>query len=42
MYCERGGHLLTSYVQPGSFGVRERLHLVLGEINTETYLNLYQ
>jgi hypothetical protein len=33
MYCERGGQLLTRYVQSGPFGIRERLRLVLGELN---------
>jgi len=42
MYCERGGQLQTAYVQSGSFGTSERLRLVLGEINTKTYSNLYQ
>jgi hypothetical protein len=37
MYCERGGQLLTGYVQSGSFVIRERLRLVLGEINTKTF-----
>ena len=42
MYCETGGHLLARYVQSGSVGINETLLLVLGEINTKTYLNLYQ
>jgi hypothetical protein len=42
MYCERGGQLLTRYVQSDSFVIRERLRLVLGEINTKSYLNSYQ
>jgi len=42
MYCETCGQLLTRYVQSGSVGIREKLRLVLGEINTKTYLKLYQ